>query len=154
MPCTRRPAGNITPSVMYGAVFVAPGHGTAAPISAGLALLAALSTGGLYTGGSPLNPARVIANMIVFRCGVSWGWSYLAAHLAAVGAAVAWTWPVHGLGYYMGGPRPDAFSGQGHNLGSSGLADPLLPGGGLGGSGTTSGTSRGAADPAGGSAYA
>ncbi|GFR52745.1 hypothetical protein Agub_g15356, partial [Astrephomene gubernaculifera] len=50
-------------AVMYGAVFVAPGQGTASPLAAGLALLAALSTGGYYTGGSPLNPARVLANM-------------------------------------------------------------------------------------------
>lgn len=60
-------------------------------------------SGGWYTGVSPLNPARVIANMLVFRCDVKWGWSYLLAHLAAVGAAVAWVWPVHGLGMYMGG---------------------------------------------------
>lgn len=31
---------------MYSSVFVAPGHGGAAPLAAGLALLAALSTGG------------------------------------------------------------------------------------------------------------
>ncbi|GLC51565.1 hypothetical protein PLESTB_000516200 [Pleodorina starrii] len=132
-------------AVMYTAVFVSPGQGTAAPLAAGLALLAALSTGGFYTGGSPLNPARVIANMVVYRCNISWGWSYLLAQLAAIGAAVAWVWPVHGLGMYMGGPRPDAFTGTGTQLGTPGLSDPLL------------GTGRGGAatgDPAGGSAYA
>ncbi|GIM14659.1 hypothetical protein Vretimale_17609, partial [Volvox reticuliferus] len=133
-------------AVMYTAVFVAPGQGTAAPLAAGLALLAVLSTGGFYTGGSPLNPARVIANMLVYRCNISWGWSYLLAQLAAVGAAVAWVWPVYGLGMYMGGPRPDAFTGTGSQLGTTGLADPLLGGGGRGG--------MVAADPAGGSAYA
>ncbi|EFJ43062.1 hypothetical protein VOLCADRAFT_96845 [Volvox carteri f. nagariensis] len=135
---------------MYTAVFVAPGQGTAAPLAAGLALLAALSTGdgwvgGFYTGGSPLNPARVIANMIVYRCNISWGWSYLLAQLAAIGAAVAWVWPVHGLGMYMGGPRPDAFTGAGTQLGTPGLTDPLL-GGGRGGAAS--------GDPAGSSAYA
>lgn len=59
--------------------------------------------GGFYTGGSPLNPARIFANMVVFRCDAVWGWTYLAAHLAAIGAAVAWVWPVHGLGMFMGG---------------------------------------------------
>ncbi|PNH09725.1 hypothetical protein TSOC_003641 [Tetrabaena socialis] len=90
--------------VMYSAVFVPPGHGWASPLAAGLALLAALSTGGYFTGGSPLNSARVLANMLVYRCNISWGWSYLAAHLAAIGAALCWVWPVHGLGMYMGGP--------------------------------------------------
>ncbi|KAG2486318.1 hypothetical protein HYH03_015022 [Edaphochlamys debaryana] len=132
-------------AVMYSALFIAPGHGSAAPLAAGLALLAALSTGGFYTGGSPLNPARVLANMLVFRCGTAWGWSYLAAHLAAVGAAVAWVWPVHGLGMYMGGENPAAFTGTGRELGGTGLTDPLM--GGMG-SGVTGG--RGiAADPAG-----
>eukprot|EP00198_Chlamydomonas_reinhardtii_P002331 XP_001691667.1 major intrinsic protein superfamily, aquaporin-like protein [Chlamydomonas reinhardtii] len=123
-------------AVMYSSVFVAPGHGGAAPLAAGLALLAALSTGGFYTGGSPLNPARIFANMVVFRCDAVWGWTYLAAHLAAIGAAVAWVWPVHGLGMFMGGPRPDAFTGAANTLGGSSLTDPFLAG--------TTGSSSGA----------
>ncbi|KAG2450662.1 hypothetical protein HYH02_004502 [Chlamydomonas schloesseri] len=138
-------------AVMYSCVFVAPGQGSAAPLAAGLALLAALSTGGFYTGGSPLNPARLFANMAVFRCDVAWGWTYLAAHLAAVGAAVAWVWPVHGLGMFMGGPRPDAFTGTSNTLGGSSLTDPFLAGttgsssggGGGGPGGPTSGTAGG-----------
>ncbi|KAG2438040.1 hypothetical protein HXX76_005654 [Chlamydomonas incerta] len=130
-------------AVMYSSVFVAPGHGGAAPLAAGLALLAALSTGGFYTGGSPLNPARLFANMVVFRCDVAWGWTYLAAHLAAIGAAVAWVWPVHGLGMFMGGPRPDSFTGTANTLGGSSLTDPFLAGTTGSSGGPTSGTGGG-----------
>lgn len=114
--------------VMYTCIFVPPGYGRMGPLAAGLALFAALGTGGQYTGGSPLNPARVLASAIVFKCYWRWAWVYLLAEGAAVACAALWSIGLFGKGMYYGGVRPDEHRrGRGaaeHLMSEPGPLDP------------------------------
>ncbi|KAL6759153.1 aquaporin-like protein [Haematococcus lacustris] len=91
-------------AVMYAAIFVRPGHGDAAPLAAALALFAALSTGGSFTGGSPLNPARVFAGALVFKCFWRWAFVYICAQLTAAVMAAGWAVLVFGKGDFFRHP--------------------------------------------------
>ncbi|KAF5832139.1 major intrinsic protein superfamily, aquaporin-like protein, partial [Dunaliella salina] len=84
--------------VMYASVFVRPGHGDVASLAPGLALYAALSTGGQFTGGSPLDIARLFATSVVFKCSWRWTGVFLSAHLTAGLLAAAWTLWAFGKG--------------------------------------------------------
>lgn len=99
--------------VMYASIFVRPGHGDAAPLAAGLALFAALSTGGEYTGMSPLNPARIFAGSLVFHCFWRAAIVYICAQLTASLLAAGWAFLVYGKGeFYQRGTATEQLREQ------------------------------------------
>lgn len=115
--------------VVYSAIFAAPGYGITAPLAAGLALFAVVSTGGMFTGFSPVNPARVVAAMVIFHCDLKWGWTYLTGQLAGGGLAILWAWWQFGKGWFFGGARPDVFTGTRGTVREGLLErDPAAPG--------------------------
>ncbi|MEW5300315.1 MAG: hypothetical protein WDW36_003253 [Sanguina aurantia] len=119
--------------VTYSAIFVRPGWGITSPLAAGLALFAALSTGGHLTGYSPLNPARNIAAALIFKCFADLH-VYLLAQMAAAGLAALWVVFHSGKGYFFGGEAPiDPMDEQllGAQAGEGGLPTNRHPAGTL-----------------------
>ncbi|KAK9845706.1 hypothetical protein WJX81_000124 [Elliptochloris bilobata] len=88
--------------VLYAVAVARPGHGSIGPLSLGLAIFALISAGGSWLA-TALNPALVLANLIVFQCGGK-AWIYLLGH--AVGAALASV--VSGSVFGWGGAYSDA----------------------------------------------
>jgi glycerol uptake facilitator-like aquaporin len=93
--------------VMYSAIVAEPGHGDVGPLVGGLAIFAAMSTGGSFNG-APINPARVLAGSLVFNCYWRYAWVYLLAHLTAVALCALGAITTYGRGPFYGGagPRP------------------------------------------------
>eukprot|EP00983_Pelagomonas_calceolata_P085656 1156605-Pelagomonas_calceolata.AAC.7 len=54
--------------------------------------------GGQFTGGSPLDIARLFATSVVFKCSWRWTGVFLSAHLTAGLLAAAWTLWAFGKG--------------------------------------------------------
>jgi len=112
--------------VMYAAIFVRPGHGDASPLAAAVMLFGALSTGGMYTGFSPLNPARVIAGSTIFRCFWRYCAVYVTAHLLAACAAAAYALLAFGKGpFYRRGETATGTLREG--LLGEGAEEPMGP---------------------------
>ncbi|KIY98507.1 aquaporin, glycerol transport activity [Monoraphidium neglectum] len=99
--------------VLYGAVLHPPTYGPIAPLAAGLALWACLTTGGVFTGTSPLNPAITFASSLVFNCYWRYSWMYWLAQLTGAGVAAALAIFVFGKGPWLmdEGQRQEYFSG-------------------------------------------
>uniref|UniRef100_A0A7S0RNQ7 Aquaporin n=1 Tax=Chlamydomonas leiostraca TaxID=1034604 RepID=A0A7S0RNQ7_9CHLO len=109
--------------VFYASVLIRPGHGDSSPLAVGLALFAGLATGGTFTGGSPLNPARVLAGTLVFNCFWKYAFVYISGHLTAAVLASAWAIWAYGRGDFF---KYDSATGSLREslLGSAGAAEP------------------------------
>ncbi|KAK9915134.1 hypothetical protein WJX75_005159 [Coccomyxa subellipsoidea] len=99
--------------VVYATAIASPGHGSLSPLAIGLTVYVGAVAGGNWTGAS-MNPARVIAGLIVYGCNLHgiW-WIYLlgqivGAILAAVVAGSIFGWS------------------NGHTGGEGDRRDPLL----------------------------
>ena len=53
-------------------------------------------SGGAFTGGSPVNPARSLASTVVFSCYWEWVWVYLFAQVLAMAAGALYAVSFHG----------------------------------------------------------
>eukprot|EP00882_Tetradesmus_deserticola_P000436 GHRQ01000480.1.p1 GENE.GHRQ01000480.1~~GHRQ01000480.1.p1 ORF type:complete len:283 (+),score=115.52 GHRQ01000480.1:743-1591(+) len=84
--------------IAYPALFARPSYGSLGPLYVGLALFGVLSTGGAYTGFSPLNPALTFAGSLVFNCVWRHMWMYLLAQATGGGLAALLACGVYGLG--------------------------------------------------------
>lgn len=84
--------------LLYTGIFAKPGYGALGPLFAGVALFAVLSTAGVYTGYSPLNPALTFAGSLVFDCVWRWMWMYLLAQITGAGLAALLAVGVFGIG--------------------------------------------------------
>jgi aquaporin TIP len=106
--------------VVYATAIASPGHGSLSPLAIGLTVYVATVAGGNWTGAS-LNPARVLAGLIVYGCNLHgiW-WIYLlgqivGAILASAVAASIFGW---GNGAYTseGDRRDPLLSREGENV--------------------------------------
>lgn len=86
---------------IYSVAVGEPSFGVVGPLAIGLALFAAATTGGGFTGAA-LNPARVLGPAIMFGCHWKAVPAYVLGELlgAAVGALVSW--PLYGTGLELG----------------------------------------------------
>jgi glycerol uptake facilitator-like aquaporin len=73
--------------VVYATAIASPGHGSLSPLAIGLTVYVCTVAGQEWTGAS-LNPARVLAGLIVYQCNLHgiW-WIYLLGQI--IGAALA-----------------------------------------------------------------
>lgn len=82
----------------YPALFVRPSYGSFGPLYVGLALFAVLSTGGAFTGMSPLNPAMSFAGTLVYDCEWRYVWMYVLGQYTGAGLAALLAVGVYGIG--------------------------------------------------------
>lgn len=99
--------------VVYATAIASPGHGSLSPLAIGLTVYVATVAGGNWTGAS-LNPARVLAGLIVYGCNLHgiW-WIYLLGQI--VGAILASAVAASVFGW-----------GNGYTDGDEARRDPLL----------------------------
>lgn len=103
-------------TVVYG-VFI--GHqkfAPVAPLAAGLAIYAAIESGGTYTG-AILNPVRLIGPAIVFLCGWKIFWFYIFGQLLAAFAAALFAVSNFGTGPAYSDNRDELNDRTGGHLG-------------------------------------
>ncbi|WIA20284.1 hypothetical protein OEZ85_006117 [Tetradesmus obliquus] len=149
----------------YPALFVRPSYGSFGPLYVGLALFAVLSTGGAFTGMSPLNPAMSFAGTLVYDCEWRYVWMYVLGQYTGAGLAALLAVGVYGIGpMYLseaeranyvalhGGPETGLSGGAGGMLSGQQQGGVAAPAGSQGmgvGMGTAGQQQGGVAAPAG-----
>lgn len=129
----------------YPALFVRPSYGSFGPLYVGLALFAVLSTGGAFTGMSPLNPAMSFAGTLVYDCEWRYVWMYVLGQYTGAGLAALLAVGVYGIGpMYLseaeranyvalhGGPETGLSGGAGGMLSGQQQAGVAAPAGSQG----------------------
>lgn len=105
--------------VVYGTFIGHPKFQPVGPLAAGLAIYAAIESGGTYSG-AVINPARLIGSAVVFLCGWRRFWFYIIGELLAAFIVAGFATTYWGVGPAYAENRDELYDRAGGRL-SEGL---------------------------------